>query len=174
MSKQVQDAYIVAATRTPIGRSGRGYFRNPRPDDLLIATIRESASASSGLKRIGARKAIVERNFDDGLAHRAQFRHPGQGHRDETPFLQRTGLPHRGRQRTLQRTHAQPGHAGRREFRHGQRAGAGHDQVEGFATGGVATEVFGATFDDLDAGEAEARRARRRSRGSSRRARRTH
>ena len=23
MSKQVQDAYIVAATRTPIGRSGR-------------------------------------------------------------------------------------------------------------------------------------------------------
>ena len=39
MSKQVQDAYIVAATRTPIGRSGRGYFRNTRPDDLLIAAI---------------------------------------------------------------------------------------------------------------------------------------
>jgi acetyl-CoA acyltransferase len=35
MSKQVQDAYIVAATRTPIGRSHRGYFRNTRPDDLL-------------------------------------------------------------------------------------------------------------------------------------------
>ena len=31
MSKQIQDAYIVAATRTPIGRSGRGYFRNTRP-----------------------------------------------------------------------------------------------------------------------------------------------
>jgi acetyl-CoA acyltransferase len=29
--KQVQDAYIVAATRTPIGRSGRGYFKNTRP-----------------------------------------------------------------------------------------------------------------------------------------------
>jgi acetyl-CoA acyltransferase len=38
--KQVQDAYIVAATRTPIGRSGRGYFKNTRPDDLLVAAIR--------------------------------------------------------------------------------------------------------------------------------------
>jgi acetyl-CoA acyltransferase len=39
MSKQIQDAYIVAATRTPIGRSGRGFFRNTRPDDLLVAAI---------------------------------------------------------------------------------------------------------------------------------------
>ncbi len=38
--KQVQDAYIVAATRTPIGRSHRGYFRNTRPDDLLAHTLR--------------------------------------------------------------------------------------------------------------------------------------
>ncbi|MEO8859725.1 MAG: acetyl-CoA C-acyltransferase [Burkholderiaceae bacterium] len=37
--KQVQDAYIVAATRTPIGRSHRGFFRNMRPDDLLARTI---------------------------------------------------------------------------------------------------------------------------------------
>ncbi|MFT4268697.1 MAG: acetyl-CoA C-acyltransferase [Xenophilus sp.] len=40
MSKQVQDAYIVAATRTPIGRSHRGYFRNHRPDDLLATTLK--------------------------------------------------------------------------------------------------------------------------------------
>ena len=39
MTKQVQDAYIVAATRTPIGKSGRGYFRNTRPDDLLVAAL---------------------------------------------------------------------------------------------------------------------------------------
>ncbi len=38
--KQVQEAYIVAATRTPIGRSGRGYFKNTRPDDLLLAAVR--------------------------------------------------------------------------------------------------------------------------------------
>jgi len=38
--KQVQDAYIVSATRTPIGKSHRGYFRNYRPDDLLATTLR--------------------------------------------------------------------------------------------------------------------------------------
>ena len=38
--KQVQDAYIVAATRTPIGKSHRGFFRNTRPDDLLATTLK--------------------------------------------------------------------------------------------------------------------------------------
>ncbi len=38
--KQVQDAYIVAATRTPIGRSHRGFFRNTRPDELLVHALR--------------------------------------------------------------------------------------------------------------------------------------
>ena len=37
--KQVQEAYIVAATRTPIGRSHRGFFRNMRPDDLLVKAL---------------------------------------------------------------------------------------------------------------------------------------
>lgn len=37
--KQVQEAYIVAATRTPIGRSQRGFFRNTRPDDLLVKVL---------------------------------------------------------------------------------------------------------------------------------------
>ena len=40
--KQVQDAYIVAATRTPIGRSHRGYYRNMRPDDLLALALRSA------------------------------------------------------------------------------------------------------------------------------------
>jgi acetyl-CoA acyltransferase len=38
--KQVQEAYIVAATRTPIGRSHRGFFRNTRPDDLLVNVLK--------------------------------------------------------------------------------------------------------------------------------------
>ncbi len=38
--KQVQDAYIVAATRTPIGRSHKGYFKHTRPDDLLAHVLR--------------------------------------------------------------------------------------------------------------------------------------
>jgi acetyl-CoA acyltransferase len=40
MSKQIQDAYIVAALRTPVGRAPRGMFRNTRPDDLLAHCIR--------------------------------------------------------------------------------------------------------------------------------------
>ena len=38
--KQLQDAYIVAATRTPIGRSHRGLLRNMRPDELLASVLR--------------------------------------------------------------------------------------------------------------------------------------
>ncbi len=37
--KQIQEAYIVAATRTPIGRSHRGFFRAMRPDELLVKAI---------------------------------------------------------------------------------------------------------------------------------------
>jgi len=49
MSKQVQEAYIVAATRTPIGRSHRGFFRNTRPDDLLAAVLRSALAQVPGL-----------------------------------------------------------------------------------------------------------------------------
>ena len=42
--KQIQEAYIVAATRTPIGRSHRGYFRNMRPDELLVKVLQEPYS----------------------------------------------------------------------------------------------------------------------------------
>ena len=40
MPKQVQDAYIVAATRTPVGKAPRGMFRNTRPDDLLAHALK--------------------------------------------------------------------------------------------------------------------------------------
>ena len=39
MSKQVQDAYIVSAIRTPVGKAPRGVFRNTRPDDMLAFAI---------------------------------------------------------------------------------------------------------------------------------------
>jgi acetyl-CoA acyltransferase len=42
MKKQIQEAYIVAATRTPIGKSHRGFFRNTRPDDLLVAVLKSA------------------------------------------------------------------------------------------------------------------------------------
>jgi len=40
MSKQIQDAYIVAAKRTPVGKAPRGMFRNVRPDDLLVHALK--------------------------------------------------------------------------------------------------------------------------------------
>ena len=40
MAKQIQDAYIVAATRTPIGKAPRGTLKQTRPDDLLVHSIR--------------------------------------------------------------------------------------------------------------------------------------
>jgi acetyl-CoA acyltransferase len=59
MTKQVQDAYIVAATRTPIGRSGRGFFRNTRPDDLLIAAIQGALRQVPGLDPKAIEDAII-------------------------------------------------------------------------------------------------------------------
>jgi acetyl-CoA acyltransferase len=49
MTKPLQDAYIVAATRTPIGKSARGYFRNYRPDDLLAHVLRAAVAQVPGL-----------------------------------------------------------------------------------------------------------------------------
>jgi len=59
MSKQVQDAYIVAATRTPIGKSGRGYFRNTRPDDLLVAALKGAMAQVPTLDPKAIEDAII-------------------------------------------------------------------------------------------------------------------
>ena len=65
MSKQVQDAYIVAATRTPIGRSGRGFFRTTRPDDLLVAAIRSAMKQVPTLDPAAIEDAIVGCSFPE-------------------------------------------------------------------------------------------------------------
>ena len=66
MSKQVQDAYIVAATRTPIGRSGRGYFRNTRPDDLLVAAVKHALAQVPSLDPKAIEDAIIGCSFPEG------------------------------------------------------------------------------------------------------------
>ena len=55
MSKQIQDAYIVAATRTPVGKAPRGMFRNTRPDDMLAHVLRSVIAQAPGIdvSRIG-------------------------------------------------------------------------------------------------------------------------
>ena len=59
MRKQLQDAYIVAASRTPIGKSHRGFFRNTRPDDLLVAAIQAALRQVPGLDPAAIEDAIV-------------------------------------------------------------------------------------------------------------------
>src|SRR6187431_31211 len=55
MSKQIQDAYIVAATRTPVGKAPRGAFRNAHPADLLAHVLKAVVAQAPGIdtKRIG-------------------------------------------------------------------------------------------------------------------------
>jgi acetyl-CoA acyltransferase len=66
MSKQLQDAYIVAATRTPIGKAPRGMFRNVRPDDLLVKAIRSAMVQVPGLDPKLIEDAIVGCSFPEG------------------------------------------------------------------------------------------------------------
>jgi len=49
MTKQIQDAYIVAATRTPVGKAPRGVFRNTRPDDMLAHVLRSVVAQAPGI-----------------------------------------------------------------------------------------------------------------------------
>src|SRR4249920_759120 len=59
MAKQVQDAYIVAATRTPVGKAPRGMFRNTRPDDLLAHALKSVMQQAPGLEPGAADDVIV-------------------------------------------------------------------------------------------------------------------
>jgi acetyl-CoA acyltransferase len=63
--KQVQDAYIVAATRTPIGKAPRGFFRHTRPDDLLVAAVRNALAQVPSLDPKAIEDAIVGCSFPE-------------------------------------------------------------------------------------------------------------
>ena len=49
MTRQVQDAYIVATRRTAVGKAPRGVFRNTRPDDLLAHAIKGVLADAPGI-----------------------------------------------------------------------------------------------------------------------------
>ncbi|TAA08754.1 acetyl-CoA C-acyltransferase [Pseudoxanthomonas winnipegensis] len=49
MTKQIQDAYIVAATRTPVGKAPKGMFRNTRPDDMLAHVLKAVVAQAPGI-----------------------------------------------------------------------------------------------------------------------------
>ncbi|MGA7594847.1 MAG: acetyl-CoA C-acyltransferase, partial [Gallionella sp.] len=59
MSKQIQEAYIVAATRTPVGKAPRGMFRNTRPDDLLAHVLKSVLAQAPSLDPVQIADVIV-------------------------------------------------------------------------------------------------------------------
>ena len=63
MTRQIQDAYIVAAVRTPVGKAPRGMFRAVRPDDLLAHVLKGAIAKVPGLD------PQRHRRRDRGLRH---------------------------------------------------------------------------------------------------------
>jgi acetyl-CoA acyltransferase len=59
MAKQIQDAYIVAATRSPVGKAPRGVLRTTRPDSLLAHVLARVAAAAPSLPKDKVEDVIV-------------------------------------------------------------------------------------------------------------------
>ena len=59
MSKQIQEAYIVAATRTPVGKAPKGMFRNTRPDELLAHVLKSVVAQAPGIDTSRIDDAII-------------------------------------------------------------------------------------------------------------------
>src|SRR5690606_18474208 len=57
-NRQVQDAYIVAATRTPVAKA-RGAFRNTRPDDMLAHVLKAVVAQAPGIDTSRIEDAII-------------------------------------------------------------------------------------------------------------------
>jgi acetyl-CoA acyltransferase len=49
MGRVIQDAYIVAATRSAVGKAPRGMLRTTRPDDLLAHVLKSAVAQCPGL-----------------------------------------------------------------------------------------------------------------------------
>jgi len=59
MTKQTQEAYIVAAARTPVGKAPRGMFKNVRPDDMLVHVLHAVLKQCEGLDPAAIDDVIV-------------------------------------------------------------------------------------------------------------------
>jgi acetyl-CoA acyltransferase len=59
MSRTLQDAYIVAATRSPVGKAPKGILRNVRPDDLLAQVLRSAMAQVPNLDPAAIEDAII-------------------------------------------------------------------------------------------------------------------
>ncbi|QOJ22668.1 MAG: acetyl-CoA C-acyltransferase [Gammaproteobacteria bacterium] len=59
MTKKTQEAYIVAAARTPVGKAPRGMFKNVRPDDMLVHVLHAVMKQCEGLDPAAIDDVIV-------------------------------------------------------------------------------------------------------------------
>ena len=59
MTRQIQDAYIVAAVRTPVGKAPRGVFRNTRPDDMLAFAIEAALAKCPSIDKSRIDDAVI-------------------------------------------------------------------------------------------------------------------
>jgi acetyl-CoA acyltransferase len=59
MSRQIQEAYIVAATRTPVGKAPRGMLRHVRPDDMLVHVIKSALAQAPAIEPAEVADVVV-------------------------------------------------------------------------------------------------------------------
>ena len=59
MTRQVEDAYIVAVARTPVGRAPRGVMRTVRPDAMLAHVLKAVLERAPGLDPAAVEDVIV-------------------------------------------------------------------------------------------------------------------
>src|SRR5438552_12149563 len=59
MARQMQDAYIVAATRTPVGKAPRGALKHARPDSMLAHVLRSVLARLPGVDPVRIDDVIV-------------------------------------------------------------------------------------------------------------------
>ncbi|MFZ5556047.1 MAG: acetyl-CoA C-acyltransferase [Pseudomonadota bacterium] len=59
MARQVEDAYIVAVARTPVGKAPRGVMRTVRPDSMLAHVLRAVMARAPGVDPAAVEDVIV-------------------------------------------------------------------------------------------------------------------
>src|SRR5947209_6817986 len=79
----MRDAVIVASSRTPLGKSHRGSFKDTRPDDLAAHAIRHVLAKAPALDPANVEEVIL----GCGQPHQAQ------GHNVARVAALRAGLP---------------------------------------------------------------------------------
>ena len=59
MTRQLQDAYIVAATRTPVGKAPRGALKSTRPDSMLAFVLQSALAQVPQIDAVRVEDVIV-------------------------------------------------------------------------------------------------------------------